>query len=263
MLGEPHLQVYTTPPAALVTLLKQHIPHSLPLLRRLQFTQFPGGITEHARILFAAPTTLPISADSAAIPVTVLNDKILAAAAASPEKPFAAAYLDFSRGPETEAWVYSSLESRGSELVPANISSYPVQEADPPHGDDQVKGSGQWEEQELSAALTVMREIKRQRDLYTQNHTRLRPEVFLGTFNEKLRLALYTNGGCTFPYIEIYDKWLLRIERLPNLPPIGSGTSKGDQDNATAAAGLGLHWTEVGLDDIALVLSRSPIPRKE
>lgn len=69
--------------------LQAHLPHSLPVLRRLQFMNLPGGRTPNSHILsiFELPEIFTI------------------------------VYLDFSRGPETEAWLYSSMERlAGSEI---------------------------------------------------------------------------------------------------------------------------------------------------
>lgn len=65
--------VYTQPPEDLINLLQaHHRPYALPLLRRLRFTHFPGGITEHTRILFAsAPGLKP-----ATTPKTPLRSRI-------------------------------------------------------------------------------------------------------------------------------------------------------------------------------------------
>ena len=76
--------VYAEPPPRLLALLRRHTPHSLPLLRRLEFTRFPGGITEHARVLWASGAALPES-------------EAEAEAEADSDVVFAAGYLDLSR----------------------------------------------------------------------------------------------------------------------------------------------------------------------
>ncbi len=79
--------VYKEPPARLLALLKKHVPHSLPLLRRLQFTRFPGGITEHSHILWASDAELDGGGGGGD------GDDDLPASTR-----FTAGYLDFSRG---------------------------------------------------------------------------------------------------------------------------------------------------------------------
>ncbi|KAL0932118.1 GNAT family protein [Colletotrichum truncatum] len=84
--------IYTTVPDGLIPLLTSHLPHSLPVLRRLQFTKVPGGQRPTARIIFAADGTSPDS---------------------SPRN-FSAAYLDFGSGMETSLFMYSTLEDNPS-----------------------------------------------------------------------------------------------------------------------------------------------------
>lgn len=70
--------------------LLSHLPHSLALLRRLQFMNMDGGRTDNSHIL-----TLFESPDI-----------------------FTVAYVDLSRGPETEIWLYSSMEAlQGQEIT--------------------------------------------------------------------------------------------------------------------------------------------------
>ncbi|PKS06046.1 hypothetical protein jhhlp_007880 [Lomentospora prolificans] len=75
-------------PEGLLDLLNAHLPYSLPLLRRLQFTRFKGGSSPASRILYTPPpdTGLPQNAH------------------------FAAAYVDLAAGLETQMWIYSTLE---------------------------------------------------------------------------------------------------------------------------------------------------------
>ncbi|KAH8750954.1 hypothetical protein F5882DRAFT_75745 [Hyaloscypha sp. PMI_1271] len=74
-------------PELVLKVLKQHLPYSLPTLRRLQFMETPGGCkTSNSHILSTFDTE-------------------------APGKNFLIAFLDFSRGPDTELWLYSSLEN--------------------------------------------------------------------------------------------------------------------------------------------------------
>ncbi|RHZ52140.1 hypothetical protein CDV55_101933 [Aspergillus turcosus] len=71
-------------PRALLPLLKSHLPHSIPLLRRLQHNlAFPS---KTARLLTTFPGVEP------------------------PFEPWLAAYVDLPRGRETQMTIYSSLE---------------------------------------------------------------------------------------------------------------------------------------------------------
>ncbi|RYP17779.1 hypothetical protein DL765_004357 [Monosporascus sp. GIB2] len=211
---------YKEVPAPLLALLGRHVPHSLPLLRRLQFTRFPGGITEHARVLWASDVELADDLPDSA--------------------RFTAGYLDFSRGPETELWLYSSLERDRS----------PAAEDDPTaaHADHPA----------AAQAEAALREVKRLRDEYyrrggrggeegERGGGRPQPTVLIGTLSERLRRAL-VGRGVAFPYVGTYDKWLFRTGALPP---------------GVRALPEGMRWDTVRRGDIPLVLSRTHIKRKE
>ncbi|KAI1385028.1 uncharacterized protein F4822DRAFT_380958 [Hypoxylon trugodes] len=213
--------VYTQPPENLIQLLTtNHLPHALPLLRRLRFTQFPGGISEHARIIFASATNTP-DIDSV-------------------DTPFAAAYLDLSRGPETQIWLYSSLERRPDALASAASE-----------GDKNENGRGVEEQKEEAAAecaRRVLRQVKKERDAYFAKVGGERSSTILaGTLSEVLRLALL-NRGVVFPYVSVYDKWLFRLDNLPDV-----------QSPLTTD----MRWDKFQREDIPLMLSRTNINRKE
>jgi len=75
------------PPELVLQVLTQHLPYSLATLRRLQFMETTGGSkTSNSHVLSTFDTE-------------------------APGKDFLVAYLDFSRGPDTEMWLYSSLEN--------------------------------------------------------------------------------------------------------------------------------------------------------
>ncbi|KAI1090416.1 hypothetical protein F5B19DRAFT_494469 [Rostrohypoxylon terebratum] len=215
----PNVEVYTAPPDALARLLaSHHLPHALPLLRRLRFTRFPGGITEHTRILYACASGARLG-EGEDVGVR--------------EEPFAAAYLDFSRGPETEIWLYASLERRPYALAQAASS--------PAGGADVDR-----EEASAACARAVLEEVKRQRDAYSAERAKV-SFVFAGALNETLRLALL-NQGLVFEFVSIFDKWIFRLEGLPEVREPLEG---------------GMRWEGVRREDIAFMLSRSKIPRTE
>lgn len=81
-----HINSFNSVPQELVDLLTAELPYSLPLLRRLQFTKFPHGTSEHARVIFISDAELSSRPDV-----------------------YTAAYLDFSRS-GTQMFVYSTLE---------------------------------------------------------------------------------------------------------------------------------------------------------
>ncbi|KAI0600243.1 hypothetical protein F4775DRAFT_76952 [Biscogniauxia sp. FL1348] len=245
MSPDVRIHTYTEPPAYLPALLTAHLPHSLPLLRRLQFTRFPGGITPHARILVATTPSSTSSSSSSPPPTTTTSAAEEEEEEASEQNPvtqegqaFAAAYVDLSRGPETQVWLYSSLEHS-----PASPSASPS---------DAIA---------ISCATELLRAVKRWRD--GRGGAARGPDdhhdtVMLGTLSERLRRALDT-GLLVFPYAEVYDKWLFRV---PDLPDPADGHAR-VADRLAARGGGGWSWDAVRPRDIPLVLSRTHVPRKE
>jgi hypothetical protein len=73
----------------LLGVLDKYLPLSIPLVRRLQFMEFSGGKTGNSCILASFES-------------------------GSPGNSFA---MDYSRGPETEMWLFSSLENTSSHLT--------------------------------------------------------------------------------------------------------------------------------------------------
>ncbi|KAI5927812.1 hypothetical protein F4810DRAFT_283712 [Camillea tinctor] len=215
MSPDVRIHTYTEPPAYLPTLLTAHLPHSLPLLRRLQFTRFPGGITPHARILVAARSA---------------PDLLLAEPCSS---PFAAAYVDLSRGPETQVWVYSSVEHCAAAEDPGAVG----------------------------CATALLREVKRLRADEAGAGARGPDDhhdtVMLGTLSERLRVALEEGAGLVFPYTEVYDKWLFRVGELPEVDDADVAERLGEMGKK------GWRWDRARREDIPFMLSRTHIPRKE
>ncbi|KAK7969055.1 hypothetical protein PG988_008128 [Apiospora saccharicola] len=223
--------VYTqNPPEDFLRLLSAHLPHSLSLLRRLQFTRFPGGVTEHARILYASDAPLP----------SPLNDvKGVAVAATEHHHPFTAAYLDISRGPETQMWMYSTLERCGHNSA------------------DRDEKTVKQRQDALGHAVSVLGTVRRLKDEYAavpSHSSPLGPCVLVGTVSEALRTALQDEAGIASGNVSPYNKWLLDVRNLP--PPA-------DEREGRPLLDPGMRWGMVRSGDIPLVLSRSDVPRKD
>ncbi|KAL7917310.1 hypothetical protein ACQKWADRAFT_307088 [Trichoderma austrokoningii] len=101
-----HTQSFDSVPQELVELLTTELPYSLPLLRRLQFTKFPHGTSEHARVIFISDTELSLRPDA-----------------------YTAAYLDFSKS-GTQMFVFSTLENPRNGGDTSNDDMYKEQIAD-------------------------------------------------------------------------------------------------------------------------------------
>jgi len=246
--------MYTTPPEALVELLlRSQQLYSLPLVRRLRFTRLPGGITEHSRILFSSTKSL--------------EDRKGAQGESSDDDyvPFAAAYLDFSRAPETELWIFSSMERRiGGRRDDGDAADGKGQ------GKEEREKEIEAERQEIASTVALLREVKRQRDKYfaldsTHRDERTRLTVLIGNMNEVLRTRLVApDVGMKIVSTGLYDKWLFHVDELPDvelpeiLHPLGS-TDQGEMKGE----GKRWSWDIVRRQDLGLTISRTHITRRE
>ncbi|KAI4257822.1 MAG: hypothetical protein LQ352_001472, partial [Teloschistes flavicans] len=118
MSPQPQAYRHPSPLATLTPHLIPLLPNSLPLLRRIQFQ--PADSTEpspfpNAHVFATFPPSTPSpppparsdvappSASAAAPPLDLKNPT-------SPPFEFAAAWVDRSRAPETECWIFSTYE---------------------------------------------------------------------------------------------------------------------------------------------------------
>lgn len=84
------------PSSPILSLLSAHLPYSLPLYRRIQFLEIHPS--EHARITTVPPLSeIPLPPDSSSESL-------------SKTPPWVAACVDLMRGPETQIWIFSSIE---------------------------------------------------------------------------------------------------------------------------------------------------------
>lgn len=163
---------YTDTPTGLLDLLSAHLPFSLPLFRRLQFTKLKGGISTTSRIVFAS--------DSGKEP----RD-----AEPGGEIHFAAAYVDPAAGPETQVWVYSTLED--GEL--------------PPDGAEVAARL-------IASVVDRIRSIGREYD----GDLAYPGGLLVGTLHASVQQAMDVAGiGFELRSRYGYDKWLFRADELP------------------------------------------------
>ncbi|KAL7785941.1 hypothetical protein V8C37DRAFT_405633 [Trichoderma ceciliae] len=200
-----HVISFDYVPGKLVELLTAELPYSLPLLRRLQSTKFKHGTSPYARIVFISDYKFP-------------QDEQI-------QQPdaYTAAYLDFSR-PETQMYIYSTLEHRRNRDDTSNREIY---------------------EQQLAE---MVQEVIRLRKEYGQELLFTDPDrILIGTLHSEVRYILEKIDGRVQPRPSgIYDKWLIKRDDLPlldeSLPP-------------------GMYWDSASLDDCRIVVSRTDIPR--
>ncbi|MCJ1306390.1 hypothetical protein MMC25_000032 [Agyrium rufum] len=133
----PKIYVHPNPERTLLPHLISLLPYTLPICRRLQFHfQSP-----HRQILSTLPPDTPLPPASSERPPPPVSETAPTSATAShpkaspnessvnqppfvpilkqPPTPFAAAYIDRSREPETAAWIFSTIELPSSETSPA------------------------------------------------------------------------------------------------------------------------------------------------
>ncbi|KAI3329128.1 hypothetical protein HD806DRAFT_530532 [Xylariaceae sp. AK1471] len=266
----PIVTVYTTPPEALVErLTRSHLPHALPLVRRLRFTRLPGGITEHSRILWSSSFSLEEDHHYHYIATGGGQSLEGTGKGKGRETPFAAAYLDLSRGPETELWIYSSMEHRLGSPSP---SPSPGTEEEEEEEEEESSENQDQEKGEIACAVALLGEVKRQQDLYftpgsERESERDFPTVLVGNLNEVLRERLVTpNVGMKIVSTGIFDKWIFCVDELPDvkLPEFLGGVGVGDgADGKGEGMGKRWAWDNVRREDIPFTISRTKIPRKE
>ena len=220
----------TRVPPSLISNLKSHLPHSLPLLRRIQFaSRVKGGSTQHSHVIYVH------SGDSS---------------------HFAAAYLDLSRGPETECWMYSSLQASvpfnpdatSSAYIPSPLSTVELAIA-------------------IEQPLSLLRRIRSIEASFSslsengseeglnQGHSRY--HVRIGALHETVRRLLIDNGATVLRTSvvpegqewEFYATWLIRA---------GDLKQKNEVDLPE-----GLRWDVIRTEDTGLVRGRTSIPKRE
>ncbi|WYZ40809.1 hypothetical protein EsH8_IV_001150 [Colletotrichum jinshuiense] len=170
--------IYTSVPDGLTSLLEAHLPHSLPVLRRLQFTRFPGGMRPTARVIFASDTPLPSSSGQDGSPAP---------------RHFTAAYLDFGSHIETQLFLYSTLEDGGLE------------------GDAEAREAS---EAQVDAALAAVARVSAEQP----ENRAYPGGCLVGTLATATRDAMVRRGVRVEPRaVDQYEKWLFRVEELPDV----------------------------------------------
>lgn len=187
-----------------IALLNGHLPQALSLQRRLHFMRFPGGSTEHSHVLFCTDPEKPWGAGDA-------------------PRHFAAAYLDFSRAPETPMWLYSTLEEDST------LSEAEVQEV-------------------LDLVYAILRHVKAEAARYPGKLHR-ENGVMIGGLHEGTRQLLLARGITTETYYNPHDKWLFQVSELP------TGLKSPLADD--------MKWDTVRREDCDLIVSSTKVPKAE
>ncbi|RBQ82373.1 hypothetical protein VDGD_04713 [Verticillium dahliae] len=209
-------QTFSEVPDGILDLLILHLPYSLSLVRRLQYTAAsPTGKTPSARIVVASdsPPAEPTGHD-AGFDVTARH--------------FTVSYFDPSRGPETQTWIYSTLED-----AHARDSSVVLAQDETAHCEKQI--------------MAVVSEVKRIAREYDAVEPLAFPrQVIVGTLHHAVR-AVMRKHDVSLTHRHDYQKIIFPFDKLPS---------------ADAALPAGLSFETTTLEDCHIVKSRTDIPRK-
>ncbi|KLU87761.1 hypothetical protein MAPG_06754 [Magnaporthiopsis poae ATCC 64411] len=207
-----------------ISLLQAHLPKSFALLRRLQFAQRAPSPTSHVLI------------------ATSRGD------GGETGHHFAAAYVDVFKAPETQVWLYSTLE----DSVPDDDSDDGTVTATAalPDGPDVDRCVEQ-----VLAMLRRVRDISREAEADNAGPPVGidgvgRPDSFMvGALDETVRRLLLERGVRTL-YRNPHYKFLFRVGDLPT--PSGLRPLAAD-----------MRWDAIGKEDVPLIISRTNIPKTE
>ncbi|KAM0420801.1 hypothetical protein ACHAPT_011462 [Fusarium lateritium] len=165
-----HAQVYSAIAERLLKLLSDNLPYSLPLLRRLQFAKLEGGLTKTARIILVSEHD-----DLEGEPL--------------PQR-FSVAYLDIGGGPDTQMWVYSTVEKSSEPDIKETL----VYERQLARLVDEAVGLAKVYNKELAYPGAVL----------------------LGTVHDTVRALLAKTGRIERRATGAYDKWLFQYQNIPD-----------------------------------------------
>lgn len=247
------------PPPSLLSLLQSHLPPSLTLLRRLQFAT-------------TSPPTSRGNANSIILHATYTPDDTTTTTTPNVHH-FATAHLNLHLSPETELFLFSSLESH-CPLLPRPSSS-PDPSPSPSQTQTQNQPNPQTTkislppseiEKGLSLILALLRRIRAlEANLPLTTERKIgRGKVIVGSLHEAVRQKLLERGvrmgrtGASEVIAkggwEFCGKWLFP----------GAGLRGGDGDlGERGVLGKGMRWDVVTRGDVGVVQGRTAIPRQE
>ncbi|KAK3310060.1 uncharacterized protein B0T15DRAFT_22644 [Chaetomium strumarium] len=259
------LEDTSTPSDALLSLLTSHLPHSLPVLRCLQFARnFPNGRSPRAHVLYAHYQ----EGESSDGQTRGQQHR------KQPQQQFAAAYVDLWRGPETQIWLYSTLEDRcattttTTTTTPTSATSGVIRGEGPRARAGRHSACDLTPDEGKQGLDLVLALLRRARTVATAgDHPPFIPaaeggpegrrmKVLIGSLHEDVRQKLLASGvrmekSPNLPAElewEFCGKWLFRVEDLPR---------------SNGSLPEGMRWDRVRREDVRVVLERTSIKRKE
>ncbi|KAJ6438852.1 transmembrane alpha-helix domain-containing protein [Purpureocillium lavendulum] len=178
----------------------------------------PTSLTILRRLQFAAR-----AAPSPTARVVFVADRDLPASEASPKpSKFTVVYGDYTNSADAQSFVYSTLEDKPTTTYPATERA-------------------EYEEQ-LLAVVKEMTGLRNGFDPECEYPT----TVLVGSLHADVRAILEKTGRVHPRPTGAYDKWLFRVEDLPQ---------------AESPLPDGMHWDHASLSDCQVVVSRTDIPR--
>lgn len=234
-------------PPSLLAPLQAHLPYSFAVLRRAQFTHHPQGTTPHAHFLFASDPDE--EAPSSSSPPRDGGDP----GPGPGPRHFAAAYLDLSQHPETQMYLYSTLQDAGDD-TPADTSA-------------------ELEDRALDLIMALLAHVRHVAAATAAEARHPLPEgdrgrgLMVGGLHERTYRLLVARRGVASSYWNPHDVWLFRVEDLPPAPPPSTssfllpGPRDHHQQQQQQQEEEDLRWDVVREDDVPLIASRTKIPK--
>ncbi|KAJ2905376.1 hypothetical protein MKZ38_005675 [Zalerion maritima] len=193
-------------PLSIIRLLESHLPESLPLFRRLQFLNRSQS-SDSAHVLFSH---------------LCMHDDGRPEEVHDRTKEFVAAYIDISRGPETEMWVYCSVEK-------GLINDHPEAVA------ECISGL-------MARAKAILAEYPHPRPI--------EGSFVIGALAEPTRTLLLKYGDLEVVRDTFWDRWDFRVGDMPS--------TLGSPDDVLPP---GFKWSAVGKEDAETAVSSTQIRR--
>lgn len=215
------VNVYTNLPlpGTIMQLLESRLPSSLPLLRRLQSGLKQEDDSKYYRIVLIAGKTSKV-ADHPKIHQYNRNRDDTDPHLESLDIPLTIAFVEFGARPDTQLWIYSTFEDVPDDEVQGQVDLYRFQ------------------------MRNMVGELKQLRQEYP-GESAFGQSVLLGSAHSPRVMGLLQGYKRYKPEnVGTYDKWLFRVEDLPEQTELPAG----------------LVWDNASEDDCQVAISHATVP---